>query len=251
MNERADVVVVGGGAVGTSAAYHLAAAGVGRVLLLERAEALGTGSTGRCAGGFRHQFASRINVVLSIASIEMIVGFSDEHGLPLDVDRDGYLFLVRRPETWQDFLAGVDLQRSLGVAVEVLTPEEAAALAPGIAVEGMIGATFGPEDGIADPSGLTNGYAAAARRAGAEIRTGVEVTSIEVAGGSVTGVATREGRVASPVVVDAAGPWAGLVAETAGVSLPLEPIPRQVVVTGPFRGAPTKRTLVIDADSTF
>ena len=91
MTETADVVVVGGGAVGTSAAYHLAAAGAGRVMLLERAEAVGTGSTGACAGGFRQQFSSRINIELSRASVPMILGFSDQHGLPLCRSRLGIL----------------------------------------------------------------------------------------------------------------------------------------------------------------
>ena len=168
----ADVVVVGGGAVGASAAYHLAAAGAGSVLLLERADSLGAGSTGRCAGGFRHQFSSRINVLLSIESIRMITSFEETHGLPLDVDRDGYLFLVRDEETWRGFLAGVELQRSLGVDARVLSPDEAEEIAPGVATEGMVGATYCPDDGIADPSGLTLGYGTAARRAGAEIRLG-------------------------------------------------------------------------------
>ena len=133
----------------------------------------------------------------------------------------------------------------------MLTPEEAGALIPGISLEGMAGATFGPADGIADPSGLTQGYATAARRAGAEIRTGVTVTEVLVEGDRVRGVQTSGGGVSAPVVVNAAGPWAGRVAETAGVHLPLEPIPRQVVVTGPFPGVPGRRTLVIDAASTF
>jgi sarcosine oxidase, subunit beta len=247
----ADVVVVGGGAVGASAAYHLAAAGAGSVVLLERAEALGTGSTGRCAGGFRHQFSSRVNIELSLASVRMITSFTEEHGLPLDVWQDGYLFLVRTEPVWRDYLASVDLQRSFGVKVDVLTPGEAEALIPGIETTGMVGATFGPEDGIADPSGLTQGYATAARRAGADIELNVDVTSVNVDGGRVTGVSTSKGGIAAPVVVNAAGPWAGLLAQTAGVRLPLEPIPRQVVVTGPFEGMPDRRTLVIDAESTF
>lgn len=251
MRSTADVVVVGGGAVGASAAYHLAAAGAGSVVLLERADALGTGSTGRCAGGFRHQFSSRVNIELSLASVRMITSFTEEHGLPLDVWQDGYLFLVRTEPVWRDFLASVELQRSFGVNVEVLTPEEAQALIPGIETKGMVGATFGPEDGIADPSGLTQGYATAARRAGAEIERNIEVTAVNVEGGRVTGVATSKGPIAAPVVVNAAGPWAGLLAETVGVHLPLEPIPRQVVVTGPFEGMPDRRTLVIDAESTF
>jgi sarcosine oxidase, subunit beta len=251
MRSTADVVVVGGGAVGASAAYHLAAAGAGSVLLLERGDALGTGSTGRCAGGFRHQFSSAVNIQLSMASVRMITSFAEEHGLPLDVWQDGYLFLVRTEPVWQDFLAAVDLQRSFGVNVEVLTPQEAAGLIPGLETDGMIGATFGPEDGIADPSGLTEGYATAARRAGAEIECRVEVTALNVEAGRVRGVTTSKGDVAAPVVVNAAGPWAGLLAEMAGVRLPLEPIPRQVVVTGGFDGMPERRTLVIDAESTF
>jgi sarcosine oxidase subunit beta len=251
MRDTADVVVVGGGVVGASAAYHLAIGGAGSVLLLERADQLGTGSTGACAGGFRHQFSSETNILLSVASIPMITGFEEEHGIPLDVSRDGYLFMVRNEDSWRGFLASVELQRSLGVAVDVLTPEEAAELIPGVALDSMVGATFGPEDGIADPSGLTLGYATIARRAGAEIHTGVEVQRIEVTGDQVTGVSTSKGAVGAPVVVNAAGPWAGKLAATAGVDLPLEPIPRQVVVTGSFPGAPRRRTLVIDADTTF
>jgi glycine/D-amino acid oxidase-like deaminating enzyme len=247
----ADVVIVGGGVVGVSAAYHLAAAGAGSVLLLERADQLGTGSTGACAGGFRHQFSSRINILLSLASVPMITGFEEQHGIPLDVSQDGYLFMVRNEGSWGEFLAAIELQRSLGVDVRVLTPEDVAELIPGVSTKGMLGATFGPHDGIADPSGLTLGYATAARRSGAEIVTDVEVSAIEVTGDRVAGVSTSKGSVSAPIVVNAAGPWAAALAATAGVELPLEPIPRQVVVTGPFPQVPARRTLVIDADTTF
>ncbi|HET9723864.1 MAG TPA: FAD-binding oxidoreductase [Actinomycetota bacterium] len=251
MRTTADVVVVGGGAVGVSAAYHVAAAGAGRVLLLERADALGTGSTGACAGGFRSQFSSEVNVRLSRASVPMIVGFAEEHGLPLDVWQHGYLFLVRREALWSRFLAAVQVQRSLGVEVEVLAPDRAEELVPGISLEGVVGATYGPRDGIADPSGLTNGYATLARRTGAEIRTGVEALAVRVTDGAVQGVRTSDGDVDAPVVVDAAGPWGAALAATAGVDLPLEPIPRNVVTTGPFPGVPERRTLVIDAETSF
>jgi len=251
LSRTADVVVVGGGVVGASCAYHLAAAGTGRVLLLERAERLGTGSTGACAGGFRHQFSSEVNVRLSQASVPMIVGFEEEHGIPLTVHRDGYLFLVRTEDAWARFVEAAGRQRALGVRVELLTPAEAARLVPGIAAELFVGATFGPDDGIADPAGLTEGYATLARRAGALVRTGVEVLRVEAEGGRVRGVATAAGRVSAPVVVNAAGPWAGLLAATCGVELPLEPIPRNVVTTGPFEAAPGRHTLVIDAETSF
>lgn len=247
----ADVVVVGGGAVGVSTAYHLVAAGAGSVLLLERAAELGTGSTGLCAGGFRHQFSSRVNVQLSLASIPLITGFSADHGIPLDVDQDGYLFLLRTDDEWAEYQASAAMQRELGVDVRLLSPVEAAVRIPGLDVEGVLGATFCAQDGIADPAGLTLGYATAARRAGATIRTGVEVTRIVTDGSRVTGVETTEGPIATGTVVDAAGPWAALLARTAGVELPIEPIPRVVLVTGPFVGVPTRRTLVIDAGSSF
>jgi sarcosine oxidase subunit beta len=251
VNRTADVVVVGGGVVGASAAYHLAEAGAGRVLVLERADHLAAGSTGACAGGFRFQFSSAINVRLSQASVPMITGFTQEHGLPLDVVQDGYLFLVRGEELWRHFLAANELHASLGVEAEVLTPEEAASVAPGIATEDLVGATFGPRDGIADPSGLTQGYATLARGSGAEIEFGVEVEVVRTGGDRVLGVDTSDGPIDAGVVVNAAGPWAGVLAATAGVDLPLEPIPRHVLVTGPFDGAPERRTLVIEAMTSF
>jgi sarcosine oxidase subunit beta len=251
VTRTADVVIVGGGCVGASAAYHLAAAGAGRVLLIERADHLAAGSTGACAGGFRQQFSSEVNVRLSQASVPMIVRFAEEHGLPLDVAQDGYLFLVRGEALWRDFVAANELHRRLGVEARLLSPQEAEEIAPGISLDGVVGATYGPQDGIADPSGLTQGYGTLARRAGAELELGLEVSSVLVDAGRVLGVQTSAGRVAAPVVVNAAGPWAGLLAATAGIDLPLEPIPRHVLVTGPFPGVPLRRTLVIDAATSF
>jgi glycine/D-amino acid oxidase-like deaminating enzyme len=249
--DRADVAVIGGGIVGVSAAYHLARAGAGRVVLLEREGAVGRGSTGACAGGFRHQFSSRINIELSLASIPMIVGFEREHGLPLDVWQDGYLFLVRGSERWEGYRAAAALQRSMGVEVDELTAEQAGALVPGVALDGVVGAVTCARDGIADPSGLTQGYATLARRAGAELWLDRTVTGVRVRGGRVEGVRTGDGDLDAPVVIDAAGPWAAAVAATAGVDLPIEPVPRTVVTTGAFPGVPRRRTLVIDAETSF
>jgi sarcosine oxidase subunit beta len=253
MTETADVVVVGGGAMGASIAFHLADAGAGRIVLLEREAALGTGSTGRCAGGFRIQFSSEINVRLSLASVAMIRAFEAEHGLPLDVDVDGYLFLVRDEAAWAGYRAAAAMQRSLGARVEELDAAAVAELVPGLATDGLVGATFGPDDGIADPSGLTNGYATLARRAGAELRLGTAATAIRTSagGGRVTGVAMPDGDIDAPVVVNAAGVWAPALAGTCGVELPIHPEPRHVVTTSAFPGRPDRRTLVIDTATMF
>jgi sarcosine oxidase subunit beta len=249
--QTAGAIVIGGGIVGVSAAYHLAAAGIRDVLLLEREPGLGLGSTGRCAGGFRHQFSSDVNVRLSLASAKMIGGFSEEHGLPLDVHVDGYLFLCRDEATWAQHRAAASMQRRLGARVEELDAAACHELIPGLAVDDVVGATFGPDDGIADPSGLVNGYAIAARRAGATIRSGVSVTGLRMSAdaGRVAGVATSEGEIDAPLVVLAAGVWSPALAAGIGVDLPVEPHPRQLVQTTDFAGRPERRTLVIDTSS--
>ena len=247
----ADVVIVGGGAVGVSVAYHLAATGAGRVLLVEREPGLGLGSTGRCAGGFRHQFSSEINVRLSIESVRMLKAFSQEHGLPLDLHADGYLFLCGEAATWQLYQAAAAMQRRLGVDARLLTGREAQDLVPGLAVNDVVGATYCPDDGIADPAGLTNGYAIAARRAGAAIETGLAATAIRTTGGRVSGIDTPGGPIEASAVVNAAGVWAPALAATIGLDLPIEPLPRHIAVTAPFGGRPERRTLVIDAETTF
>lgn len=253
MTHAADVVVVGGGAMGASIAYHLAAAGAGRIVLLEREPAFGLGSTGRCAGGFRHQFSSEVNVRLSLASIRLIREFSATHGLPLDVHVEGYLFLVRDETAWAGYRGAAAMQRGLGARVEELDVAAVADLVPGLAIDGIVGATFGPDDGIADPSGLTNGYATLARRLGVEIRLGVAATAIRTSpdGSAVTGVSARDGEIDAPVVVNAAGVWAPSLAAICGVDLPIEPQPRHVVVTSGFPGRPERRTLVIDTATMF
>jgi len=249
----AGAIVIGGGAMGVSSAYHLARAGVEDVLLLEREAAFGLGSTGRCAGGFQHQFSSEVNVRLSLESVRMIRGFSEEHGLPLDVHTDGYLFLVRDEAAWADYRAGAEMQRRLGARVDLLDPQDCAELIPGLVVDGVIGATFGPDDGIADPAGLTNGYAIAARRAGATLELNRSVTAIRTSpdGSRVTGVDTPEGPLDAPLVVIAAGVWGPSLATTAGFDMPVTPEPRQPVVTAPFPGRPDRRTLVIDTSNMF
>ena len=195
--------------MGASVAYHLARRGITDIVLIEREAQLAAGSTGRNAGGVRHQFSTEQNIRLSIESIAMFERFEDEVGASIDLHQDGYLFLLSREADIEMFRASVELQRRLNVPVEWLTPGEAARLAPGLSADGVLAATYCAKDGIADPNGVTTGFAHAAREAGAEIVRGCEVTGIDVVDGRVTGVRTSSGDISARVVVNAAGAWAG------------------------------------------
>ncbi len=247
----ADAVVVGAGAIGASVAHHLAAAGLGRVVLIEREAGPARGATGACAGGFRQQFSSARNLALSMASVPMILGFTAEHGLPLDLHQDGYLFCYRDEASWATACAAAAEQRAAGAKVDCVSPSEVAALRPGLSLDGLVGATYGPEDGIADPAGLTQGYLTLARRGGTRTCFGVEARTLQMTGDAVTGVETTAGVIATPVVVSATGPTAADLPATAGVDVPVTPLRRHVVVTGSFPGCPRRHTLVVEAATNF
>ena len=155
----ADAVIIGGGCMGASVAYHLARLGITDTVLVEREKMLGTGSTGRNAGGVRHQFSNEANIRLSIESIGLLERFADEVGQPIDFHQDGYLFLLSTPASVDTFRDNVARQRRLGIDVQWLDAGEAERLAPGLKADGVIGATFCQRDGIADPNGVTMGFA--------------------------------------------------------------------------------------------
>src|ERR1700719_17180 len=142
MKSSADVVIIGGGCMGASVAYHLARRGVTDVVLVEREQLLATGSTGRNAGGVRHQFSNDANIRLSIESIGLLERFADEVGQPIDFHQDGYLFLLSTASSVETFRQNVVLQRGLGIDVQWLDASEAAALAPGLSAAGVLAATF-------------------------------------------------------------------------------------------------------------
>jgi heterotetrameric sarcosine oxidase beta subunit len=252
MTSTADVVIIGGGCMGASVAYHLAKLGVTNVVLVEREAQLGTGSTGRNAGGVRHQFSTPANIALSIESIQLFERFEDVVGAPIDFHQDGYLFLLSSPTTVETFRANVTVQRQLGVSVDWLTAQEAAALAPGLAVDGVLGATFCAKDGIADPNGVTMGFARSAQALGVRIERETDVTAIHVESGRVTGVTTSRGRIDAPIVINAAGPHARAVGLMAGVDTPVDPRRRHIFIAqAPGAGIPASKIMVIDFDTTF
>jgi sarcosine oxidase subunit beta len=154
--------------------------------------------------------------------------------------------LLTQPEDVEVFRKNVEMQRRLGVGTEWLEPSEIAELVPGIDLEGVLCGTFNPNDGLADPSSVLQGYVSGAARLGARLRTNVKVVGILVEGGCVRGIVTDHGTVSTRVMVNAAGPWAGVVGEMAGLEIPIVPVRRQIVVTGPLPAVPDDFPFVID-----
>src|SRR4051794_35227914 len=246
MQNTADVVIIGGGIMGASTAYHLAKRGNTNVVLLESGEMFGLGSTGLNAGGVRYQFATRVNIELSRLSISMMERFPDEMDQPLGLKRCGYLFLLDNERDLAQFRTNVALQNTLGVPSRMVTRDDIAALAPEVELDGIVGGSWCPLDGLVDPNGLLQGYISNARRLGATLLTGTPAIGIEVIGGSVRRVLTKAGSIETPTVVIAAGPWSAQIGAMAGIDLPIQPIRRQIAVTGPIPGLRADFPFVID-----
>jgi sarcosine oxidase subunit beta len=237
-----DFVIIGAGVVGTSIAFHLAKAGCRDVVVLERSY-IGSGSTEKCPGGIRQQFAGEANIRLSMESVRFYGRFLEETGHVADFRQRGYVILAGTAEEMDTFRENVRLQRRLGLGVVLLAPDDVADLVPALSLEGVLGATFCPTDGYADPYSVVSGFASAAKRMGVRIIEDTEVTGLIHAGGRVRGVVTPGERLEAPVVIDAAGPYAAVVAGMAGVSVPVSPVRRHVFITEPVfsRGSRIRR----------
>ncbi|MBP6016396.1 MAG: FAD-binding oxidoreductase [Candidatus Promineofilum sp.] len=242
----AQVVVIGGGVMGASTAYHLALRGVRDVVLLESQPFFGQGATGKCAGGIRYQFSTAINVRLSQLSLPMLARFEEETGQPIDLRYDGYMLLATTEDNVAEFRRNVALQNSLGVPTEWLSGDEVRRRVPQLAAGDVLAATFHAGDGLADPNGVVAGYISAGRRLGVQAFNDAPVTGFEVENGRITAVVTPLGRVTCETVVNAAGPWAALVGDMAGVSLPITPVRRQMLTTTPLPDLARDFPFVID-----
>jgi len=242
----AEIVIVGGGVMGVSAAYHLARRGVRDVVLLEREEFFGTESTAKCAGGVRFHFGTEINVRLSMLSLPAFERFEEETGYSAQLRRCGYLFVLTRGKDEAAFREKLALWDRLGVWTDWLSGDEVRARLPLMRYPDAIAGVWGRDDGLADPGAVVQGYVSAASRMGARCLTGAEVTGIRVGGGRVEAVETKAGTVATRKVVNAAGAWAGLVGRLAGVDIPIVPIKRQILVTAAVPEIPPDFPFVAD-----
>jgi sarcosine oxidase, subunit beta len=228
-------VIIGGGVMGLSTAYHLARAGVTDVVLVEKSE-FGAGSTCKAAGGVRAQFSDAVNIELGARSLHAFETFRATFDQEIDLHQVGYLFLLDNPEHVEAFEKNIALQNELGVPSRLIDVAEAKALSPLISTEGLLAAAYSPTDGHCTPESVVNGYARAARRAGARLVRNCAVTSIESSGGVIHHVLTDQGTIATDTVICAAGAWSRDLGAMVGVDLPVEPLRRQILVTEPMPG---------------
>lgn len=245
----AGVVIVGGGIVGLSAAFHLAEAGAG-VVLVERG-ALGSGSTSKAAGGIRAQFSDSLNIAIAQRSLAAYKDFARRPGWEIDFHEVGYLFILTRERDVAAFERSIALQHLHGVPSRLVGPEEAQALCPLIEVGDVLAAAYSPEDGHATPEAVVQGYASGARALGAHLEPGCEAHAIDVQRGEIAAVVTSKGTIRTGTVICAAGAWSRGIGELAGVELPVTPLRREVMFTEPMCDLPDPLPLTIDFESTL
>ena len=242
----ADIVIIGGGVMGASAAYHLAKRGMKNIVLLEKEEFFGTGATGRCAGGVRYQFSTEINVRLSLESLPMLEYFREETGQDVNYRQCGYLLIATNEKDATAFQHNVELQNRLGVQTRLLSGDEVRAHLPLMRFEDALAGTFHQKDGLVDPNSVVAGYVSAAQKRGVKALTQVEVTGIRILGDEVEAVETTQGAIQTRLVLNAAGPWAGRIGEMAGIQIPIVPVRRQMFTTNMLREIPEDFPFVID-----
>ena len=240
MTETADVVVIGGGVMGASVAWHLRELGISDVVLVERGS-LASGSTSKSAGGIRTQFADELNVRIALRSLDE---FERMDGI--DFRQHGYLFLLDNVADVGRFQTALALQHRLGVPSRELSVAEALALVPQLDADGLLAATFCELDGHATPEAVVQWYAA-----GIDVRQGWEVRGIDVAAGRVAGVRTAKGRIATDTVVCCAGAWSREVGAMAGVEIPVRGERRWMFFTPSDAGLPERLPLTIDFSTAF
>ena len=220
----ADAVVVGGGVMGTSIQYNLGVLGMTDTVLVEQ-DTLGSGSTGRSQAILRMHYSNEVTTRLAWESLRVFRDFDEIVGGPSGYVKTGYL-LIASAEDREAMESNVAVQKQAGVAVEVIAPQDAPA---GFRIAEGEACAYEPESGYADPYSVTQGYAAASRRLGAEVRVQEAVRGITVKGGRITGVTTDRGEISTPIAVVAAGPWSAPLLRKVGVDVPLETVRHQVV----------------------
>jgi sarcosine oxidase subunit beta len=228
MPQTCDILIVGGGVIGTSIAYHLAARRAGRVVLLEKSF-LGAGSSGKSGAIVRQHYSNRLTAVMAQQSLRVFERFADQFSGPPVFTRTGMAIVVNDRDR-AGLEANMAMHRELGIDVRIVSPEELADIDPNARLAEDEVAAFESEAGYVEAVQVVASFADAARREGADVRLGVEVLSVLTEGGKVAGVETNEGRYSCGTLVLAAGPWAAALASTAGAALPVQACRTQVAL---------------------
>ena len=250
---RVDVLIVGGGVMGASAAFHLAEAGVS-VALIEKNE-LASGSTSKAAGGVRANFSDSFNVALGARSLQLFADFINRPGYQIDLHRPGYLFALTHQEDIALFEKSTAIHHDHGLESRMLSPREAQNISPLLSIDDVLACSFTPNDGHCTPEAVVAGYAAGARRHGAIVLTNTTVIDIELTGDEIRAVVTSAGRIETSAVINCAGAWSPEIAKIVGLELPVTPYRRELVVTEPlgkdFVDLPHSMPMTIDYTSSL
>lgn len=250
--ETADVVIIGGGIVGSSLAYHLTAAGCGIVLVIERETQQGKGSTGKSMGGVRAQFSTPVNIQMSLYAIPFYASFDDRLGHPAGYRPQGYLFCATSARHMADLRANYEKQVALGLKdARIVSGDEIRGMFPLLRGDDIVGGSFCASDGFVDPYSAMIGFMTCASEHGAKLWKSTQVTGIGRDARGIAHIETSRGAVATRVAVNCAGPWAAEVAKMVDVDLPVEPLRRMLVPTEPFDQFPHTAPMIIDMSNGF
>jgi sarcosine oxidase subunit beta len=248
MIKKADIVIIGGGVVGCSIAYNLAKLGAKNIILLEK-NTLASGATGRCGAGIRQQFGTKMNCILARESIKIFENLSQELEYDIELNQGGYLILAYTEKEVNQFKKNVALEQSLNIKARFITVEEVKEIVPPLNTEGILTATFCPTDGHANPFKTNFAYAEAAERLGVKIYNFTEVKEIETENHKIVSVNTDKGKVLTPIVVNAAGGYSGIIGKMVGVDIPVYSQRHQLLITEPID--PLFRSMVISFSRNF
>lgn len=248
----AEVVIIGGGIVGSSIAYHLIAAGCKDVLVIERESAQGKGSTGKSMGGVRAQFSTPTSIQMSLYSIPFYASFEERLGHPSGYKPQGYLFCATNEKHLAYLRTNYEKQVALGLKdVRLIAAQEIRNTFPQLRSDDIVGGSFCSSDGFVDPYSAMIGFMTWAADHGAQLWKNSEVTAIGCDAHGISQVETSRGTVATRNVVNCAGAWSTAVAKMVGVDLPVEPLRRMLVPTEPFDRFPHSAPMIIDMSTGF
>ena len=248
----ADVIIIGGGIVGSSIAYHLTAAGCKNVLVLDRDSSQGKGSTGKSMGGVRAQFSTPVNIQMSLYSIPFYAEFEQRLGYPCGYRAQGYLFCATTEAHLKYLRTNYETQVRLGLKdARLVSSDEIARLFPQLRSDDIVGGAFCSTDGFVDPYSAMTGFMSCACERGAELWKSAEVGTIKRDAEGSFRVESSKGPVIAPIIANCAGPWAAQIAKMLGVDLPVQPLRRMLVPTEPFDAFPHTAPMIIDMSNGF